>query len=392
MSGFNLEEKFDFRDPPTKDDLQDEGVDLNQVEEVLELEEMEEDESSFFPWSLFTSVEREKDKCILLENPQIRLWINRIKNSPIPSCLIDLDLKIIWSNLEFIRDLVFDTSPIDKHLPEIFKSDSLLNLSADLKSSLEDPLLSYSWKGRLFPYGESRSNSFLRAMIQPLLYSEKEQPEAYMVQWDIITNEYKDLLQKTFLSLLEASRLKDNDTGEHIERVSEYSKLLSVNLMGQKGFEQINKDFIEDISFLAAMHDVGKIGTPDDILNKGGLLDDWEREIMNEHTKNGAYILSTYPKPMAREIALSHHEKWDGSGYPYGITGEMIPLSARIVCIADVYDALRSRRSYKEPFSHEKSMSIMKKGRATHFDPVIFDKFLAIHEEFDQIYSTSGAD
>ncbi|QEN09856.1 HD domain-containing protein [Oceanispirochaeta crateris] len=226
-------------------------------------------------------------------------------------------------------------------------------------------------------------------MIQPLHYDSNERPKAYMVQWDIITNEYKDLLQKMFLSLLEASKLKDNDTGEHIERVNDYSRLLSQKLKGKKGYEEVSNDFIDDIGFLAAMHDVGKIGTPDDILNKGGPLDDWEREIMNEHTKNGAYILSTYPKTMAREIALSHHEKWDGSGYPYGIFGEMIPLCARIVCIADVYDALRSKRSYKESFSHEKSVDIMKKGRETHFDPDLLDLFLSIHEEFDSIYSNS---
>jgi len=380
---------FDYRDPPTEYDLDETNEKLNQVEDVLDLEDLENEEYQLLPWSLFTFIERENDNAGLLGNHNIRLWIDRVKNSPIPSCLVDLDLKIIWSNLEFIKVLVFDTSPINKHLPELFKSDSQINLSQELKNSLEEPLLSYSWKGRLFPFGESRSSSFLRAMIQPIIYSEAELPEAYMVQWDIITNEYKDLLQKTFLSLLEASRLKDNDTGDHIERVSEYSKLLSMNLQGKKGFEQINQDFIEDISFLAAMHDVGKIGTPDDILNKGGILDDWEREIMNEHTKNGAYILSTYPKPMAREIALSHHEKWDGSGYPYGIVGEMIPLSARIVCIADVYDALRSRRSYKEPFSHEKSMSIMMKGRGKHFDPVIFDIFLSIHTEFEKIFSKS---
>jgi len=386
-----VSEKFDFRDPPTESELSGTNENLNSVEDVLELEVLEEDENQMFPWSLFASIDREKDHSVLLNNPSIRLWINRVKNSPIPSCLIDLNLKIIWSNLEFIKDLVFDSSPIYKHLPEIFKSDSNTNFITELKNNLESPELSYSWKGRLFPFGESRSSSFLRAMIQPLIYTEDERPEAYMVQWDIITNEYKDLLQKTFLSLLEASRLKDNDTGEHIERVSEYSKLLSTHLFGREGFEKINNEFIDDIGFLAAMHDVGKIGTPDDILNKDGPLDDWEREIMNEHTKNGAYILSTYPKPMAKDIALSHHEKWDGSGYPYGIFGEMIPLSARIVCIADVYDALRSKRSYKEPFSHEKSMTIMAKGRETHFDPEIYDVFLSIHEEFNLIFSKSGA-
>jgi putative two-component system response regulator len=379
---------FDFRDAPLSDVSSSESESFELLEEVLELEDLDEDESYIYPWSLFTTLDRSENK-FLLDDPWIRLSIDRTKNSPIPTCLIDLDLKILWSNLEFIKDLVLDKSPINKHLPEIFRTDSDINLSSTLKVCLENSQCSYSWTGRLFPFGDTKSSSFLRAMIQPLHFDSNERPKAYMVQWDIITNEYKDLLQKMFLSLLEASKLKDNDTGEHIERVNDYSRLLSQKLKGKKGYDEVSNDFIDDIGFLAAMHDVGKIGTPDDILNKGGPLDDWEREIMNEHTKNGAYILSTYPKTMAREIALSHHEKWDGSGYPYGIFGEMIPLCARIVCIADVYDALRSKRSYKEAFSHEKSVDIMKKGRETHFDPDLLDLFLSIHEEFDSIYSNS---
>jgi HD-GYP domain-containing protein (c-di-GMP phosphodiesterase class II) len=381
------EDHFDFRDSPKESVSYFESGSMELMEEVLDLEDLDEDEMIIFPWSLFPQRDRHEETSYLLENQWIRTSIDRLKNSPIPSCLIDIDLKILWSNLEFIKDLVFDKSSINKHLPEIFRSDSDINLSATLKINLENPLNSYSWTGRLFPFGEAKSNSFLRAMIQPLHYDEASQPLAYMVQWDIITNEYKDLLQKTFLSLLEASKLKDNDTGDHIERVNDYSRLLCEHLKGRSGYEVVNNDYIEDIGFLAAMHDVGKIGTPDDILNKVGPLDGWEREIMNEHTKNGAYILSTYPKAMAKDIALSHHEKWDGSGYPYGIFGEMIPLCARIVCIADVYDALRSKRSYKESFSHKKSVSIMKKGRETHFDPELLDLFLAIHDDFDAIFS-----
>jgi putative two-component system response regulator len=151
----------------------------------------------------------------------------------------------------------------------------------------------------------------------------------------------------------------------------------------------VDADFIDSIGLLACMHDVGKIGTPDDILNKAGPLSDWEWSVMKEHTKNGAFILSTYPNPMAKEIALSHHEKWNGTGYPFQLEGDMIPLSARIVAIADVYDALRMRRSYKPPFDHPTSVSKMMEGKETHFDPVLLDIFYTSSHKFGDIYETN---
>lgn len=386
-------EIYDYRDPPILGDDDSEFVMLEYLEpaeEVHELDDLDEEESSFYPWSLFTNIDPNERKPALLENEDFRILIDRLKNSSIPTCFIDLDLKIVWTNPELLKNLIFAKSPINCHLPELFQTDTKLNLSALLKRDLEKPEKAYSWLGRLIPFSDSDSSSFIRALIQPCLCHLGESPKAFMVQLDVITPEYKELLQKTFLSLLEASKLKDNDTGDHIERVNEYSVLLSKHLQGREGYEEINDEFIEDITFLAAMHDVGKIGTPDDILNKGGPLDDWEREIMNEHTKNGAYILSTHPKSMAKDIALSHHEKWDGTGYPYGIFGNMIPLCARIVCIADVYDALRSKRSYKKPFTHAKSVSIMKKGRATHFDPALMDLFIKLNKEFDIIFNSNS--
>ncbi len=214
----------------------------------------------------------------------------------------------------------------------------------------------------------------------------KQGPIGYGVVIDDITDEQKSLIRNTFSSLLEASKLKDNDTGKHIQRVNEYSLLLSEALFHDSQFMDIDREFIENISFLAAMHDVGKIGTPDDILNKQGPLEEREWKIMQEHTINGAYILSTYPNPIAKEIALFHHEKWDGSGYPYKITKDLIPLSARIVSIADVYDALRMQRSYKESFSHEKARDIITENSGSHFDPRLVQYFVQYEHDFQQIY------
>ena len=192
-----------------------------------------------------------------------------------------------------------------------------------------------------------------------------------------------------FSSLLEASKLKDNDTGKHIERVNLYTSLLAKEMFNDPRWPEVDKDFIADIGFLAAMHDVGKIGTPDNILNKEGPLSEFEWGIMKEHTINGAFILSSYPNPMAREIALSHHEWWNGSGYPYNLEGKMIPLAARIVTLADVYDALRMKRSYKPAYSHEIGHTEDKQEREVHFDPDIIDVVLRVQEDFDGVYAAN---
>jgi len=225
-------------------------------------------------------------------------------------------------------------------------------------------------------------------MITPLDVNDDATPINFTGVLDIITIEYREMLRNMFSSLLEASKLKDNDTGHHIERVNQYSKFMAEILKEHFDYPEIDEDFVEDIGFLAAMHDVGKIGTPDDILNKAGPLEIWERDVMNEHTKNGAYILSTYPNPMAKRIALSHHEKWDGTGYPFGLANQMIPLSARIVALADVYDALRMERSYKESFSHEKAKNIIIGLSGVQFDPDLVNCFLQNDAEFDKIFST----
>jgi putative two-component system response regulator len=205
--------------------------------------------------------------------------------------------------------------------------------------------------------------------------------------FDDVTEENRRLLRSVFMSLLEASKLKDNDTGKHISRVNYYSRSFAQELYNRGAYDSIiDADFIDNIGFLAAMHDVGKIGTPDDILNKEGPLSDWEWNVMQEHTKNGAFILSTYPNPMAKEIALSHHEKWNGLGYPFQLEGEMVPLAARIVSIADVYDALRMERSYKPAFPHGITVEKMMEAKGTQFDPYLLDVFASIAGDFNDLY------
>jgi putative two-component system response regulator len=247
----------------------------------------------------------------------------------------------------------------------------------------------YSWRGVAQIKSRDHPTMITRVYIYPGNLNIRETPAQFYVMFDDITEENKRLLRSVFMSLLEASKLKDNDTGKHITRVNYYSECLARQLRDHDGYDTVDADFIDDIGFLASMHDVGKIGTPDDILNNEGPLSDFEWTIMKEHTVNGAFILSTYPNPMAREIALNHHEKWNGQGYPYKIEGDMIPLAARIVSIADVYDALRMKRSYKPPLSHETAVQKIIEGSGTQFDPSLTGIFKTVADDFNVLYEAN---
>lgn len=184
---------------------------------------------------------------------------------------------------------------------------------------------------------------------------------------------------ETVKRFVKASEYHDADTGGHIERMSSYSALLAEKL-GHDDY------FCERIKLASMLHDVGKISIPDAILKKPGPLTDDERRVMNSHAVNGYEMLRDAESPflqMGAVIAWSHHEKWDGSGYPRGLKGEDIPIEGRIVALADVFDALCSRRCYKEAWPIENVLSIVKECAGTHFDPNIVDVFFAnIHEIF----------
>ena len=198
---------------------------------------------------------------------------------------------------------------------------------------------------------------------------------------DDVTAENRKFLRDMFSSLLEASKLKDNDTGKHIERVNLYTSLIAKEMFNDPRWPEVDKDFIADIGFLAAMHDVGKIGTPDNILNKEGPLSEFEWGIMKEHTINGAFILSSYPNPMAREIALSHHEWWNGSGYPYNLEGKMIPALR-----AHRLAGRRLRRA-----AHEAQLQALLQPRNGHTEnPVRSAKSTSIPEIMDIVYARAG--
>ena len=198
------------------------------------------------------------------------------------------------------------------------------------------------------------------------------------------TEELKGALERikaasldTIYRLSMAAEYRDEDTGAHIKRMSRYSAAVA-RRMG------LDEAAVEIILYAAPMHDLGKIGIPDQILLKPGKLDPIEWDIMKLHTVIGAKILAGSDAEfirLAASIAECHHEKWDGSGYPRGLQGTDIPIAGRIAAIADVFDALTSRRPYKEPFSVEKTLAIIRDGRQSHFDPDVVDAFLAVQDE-----------
>jgi len=177
----------------------------------------------------------------------------------------------------------------------------------------------------------------------------------------------------TIRRLVLAAEYKDEDTAAHIQRMSLYSVVLAERL-------GLPTDEVELLKHASPMHDVGKIGVPDSILLKPGRLTDGEMTIMRQHTLMGARILRGSPSQLLRAgevIALSHHEKWDGSGYPSGIAGEEIPRWGRICAVADVFDALTSDRVYRKAMPNEKAFAIMRDGRGSHFEPMLVDLFFS---------------
>lgn len=198
----------------------------------------------------------------------------------------------------------------------------------------------------------------------------------------------------TIMSLASLAETRDNETGAHLLRTQRYVRVLATFMRQRQGHAPFFSDDTIELLFKSApLHDIGNVGIPDHILLRPGRLTREEFEVMKTHASLGGDALRVAEESLgsnsflrlAREIAYCHHEKWDGSGYPQGLKGENIPLSGRIMALADVYDALISKRIYKEAFSHEKAKTIIMEGMATHFDPAVVEAFLATEDAFLQI-------
>ena len=219
------------------------------------------------------------------------------------------------------------------------------------------------------------------------------------------TQELATIQHVTIAALTALAETRDNETGNHIQRTQHYVRALALRLQNHPRFASfLTASTIEMLFRSAPLHDIGKVGIPDRILLKPGRFEPEEMAIMKTHTTLGRDVIEQAERligakvgflTIAKEIAYSHQEKWDGSGYPQGLAGEAIPVSARLMALADVYDAIISRRVYKEGMSHASAVHIITQGRGQHFDPDIVDAFLAILDEFQDIaarYADSDAD
>jgi putative two-component system response regulator len=206
--------------------------------------------------------------------------------------------------------------------------------------------------------------------------------------------EISDSQMATIFALAKLAEARDLATGQHIERVQLFCRLVAEKLSARPRYAQsINATYVQNIFQASPLHDIGKVGIDDDILRKPGKLTEDEFRTMKTHTTIGALTLemvrAKYPRNafinMGIAIARSHHERWDGSGYPNGLAGEDIPLSARIMTLADVYDALTSKRSYKTALTHEYAREFIGESSGSHLDPTVVDVFLEIEDEFNKI-------
>ena len=236
------------------------------------------------------------------------------------------------------------------------------------------------------------ASDYLTKPVRPAVVLARVRTHLALADQDRATREgvriaHKDLLDsrlKALLMLGKAAEFKDDETGLHVVRMSHYSRLLAA----ASGW---NEDACDVLMNAAPMHDIGKISTPESILKKPGSLDPEEMDVMRRHCESGAQIIGEAQSDtplfkMARDIALSHHEKWDGSGYPNRFAGETIPIAARIVAIADVFDALTSKRPYKSAWPLEKAFGFLEANAGTHFAPDLIGIFMKQESEITDIH------
>jgi len=253
------------------------------------------------------------------------------------------------------------SNPATSHIPIIFVT------------ALGDE--SDEFKG--FEYG---AVDYITKPISPAIVRARVKTHLSLVQAEQLKQAHVDLVQR----LGRAAEYKDTDTGEHIVRMSQYSKILALAL-------DIPELHAEQLRQAAPMHDIGKIGIPDAILLKPGKLTFEEFEQMKQHTVIGAQILAKSSSPLlqlAHQLAIEHHEKWDGTGYPKGLKGEEISIEGRIVAVADVFDALTSKRPYKDAWTVEETIAHIKEQSGKHFDPQLVDLFI---ENIDKILEVKNS-
>jgi putative two-component system response regulator len=319
----------------------------------------------------------------------------RIVHSDLPPDLVLLDVMMPdLDGIEVCRRLKGD--PRTRHIPVIFLT--AMSKSDDERIGLEAGAVDYITKPISPPILLARVKTHLQLKAGQDFLKDKNA----FLQSEVLrrTREVQAIQDVTILTMASLAETRDNETGNHIRRTQHYVKALATKLRDHPRFAGYFTDHIIDLLFKSApLHDIGKVGIPDKILLKPGKLTPEEFEIMKTHTTLGRDAIEQAERQLgtpveflkvAKEIAYSHQEKWDGSGYPEGLAGDGIPVSARLMAVADVYDALISRRVYKPAFTHERAVELISEGRGKHFDPDITDAFMEIREEFRTIAKKFG--
>jgi len=311
------------------------------------------------------------------------------KNEPHPD-LILLDIMMPeLDGYEICRRL--KSQPETRDIPVIFLT--ALSEIKDEKQGLEAGAVDYITKPISPPILMARVRNHLKLKAAADFLRDKN---SYLeAEVDRRTHQVRAVQEVTILALASLAETRDNDTGNHLKRTQEYIKCLALHLTSHEQFSsRLTDSYLSMIIKSAPLHDIGKVGIPDSILLKPGSLTPEEFEIMKTHTILGRMAIENAEKSLgyqvdflrvAKEIALSHHERWDGAGYPAQLAAEEIPLSARLMAVADVYDSLISRRVYKNAMLHEEARSIVIDQRETQFDPLIIDAFIDCAEEFRMI-------
>jgi putative two-component system response regulator len=334
---------------------------------------------------------------------ELALWTAQMR----PPELILLDVRMPGMNgMEVCRQLKADPATAD--VPVIFLS--ALNESVDKVQGLALGAVDYITK----PYQPEEVLARVKTHITLARYRKALEAERANLEQHVrertadleavakslraSEREMSELQEALIVAMASLAETRDNETGAHIMRTQHYVQALAVELAHHPKFAEVLTEEMIDLLFKTApLHDIGKVGIPDHILLKPGKLTAKEFGIMKTHTTLGRNIIAATGKRLhtsnqfltiAERTTLSHHEKWNGTGYPQGLSGDEIPVSARLMAIADVYDAIISRRVYKEPMGHDKALEIIREERGIHFDPEMVDAFLKITETFHGIAET----
>ena len=277
------------------------------------------------------------------------------------------------------------------YLEDLSETPGVNPLCSTMGSSLVLPVISNQGPVGVFDFGSRRANAFPPQEIG--MCSMVVDQMSYSLENIRLVRELRDSRDAVIRGMALLSEIRDSHIGGHLSRICAMSRYLSERLVDRVGYREVTPSFINIIERAAALHDVGKVGIPDAVLLKPGKLTDEEFDVMRKHTTIGGELLEDLIDDfgeyaminMGASVARAHHERWDGKGYPNGISGKSIPLEARIVSICDVYDALTSKRVYKEAWDHEDALKVLRDGAGSQFDPDLVSVFISRPQDLVEI-------